>query len=177
MALDLLDFESGELYFDEPLSAEVKRSIDNAANAFARGEACSENSLLRAYFLEPEHPVVLVALYRYYYYRHQLRDALLVAEKVLQVLAKRLDLPKDWRDLDESRIGEGVLISMTLLRFYMLALKGAGYMELRLGEHEAAMARLEKVAELDANDRLGTKALLSLAKDALGKRETESVGL
>ena len=76
--------------------------------------------------------------------------------------------------MDERRIGGGVLISMTLVRFYMLALKGAGYIELRLARFQAAIARLEKVAELDSNDRLGARALLKLARNALRAHETDS---
>ena len=68
MALDLLEFESEDLYFDETVSAEVAKHLDNAAEAYACGAGFSEVSLLRAYFLAPEHPMVLVALYRYYYY-------------------------------------------------------------------------------------------------------------
>ena len=174
MALDLLEFESEALYFDETVSAEVAKHLDNAAEAYACGAEFSEVSLLRAYFLAPEHPMVLVALYRYYYYQHRLEDALLVAERVLRIFAQRLDLPEDWRELDERRIGGGVLISMTLVRFYMLALKGAGYIELRLARFQAAIARLEKVAELDSNDRLGARALLKLARNALRPHETDS---
>ena len=122
---------------------------------------------MRAYFLEPEHPMVLVALYRFYYYQHRLSDSLLVAERVLRVIGKRLELPEDWRDLSELSLGSGVMISMTMVRFYMLALKGAGYLELRIGDHLSALERLEKVAELDSKDRLGAQALLEVVREAL----------
>jgi tetratricopeptide (TPR) repeat protein len=165
MTLDLLDFDSEDLYFNEILNAEVKSCLDQAAATY--GDDQSEMALLRAYFLEPSHPMVLVALYRYYYYQHRLRDALIVAERVLHVMAQRLDLPQDWRELTEGRLGNGVMISMTLIRFYMLALKGAGYLELRLGDYESALHRLEKVAELDSKDRLGAQALLEVVRKAL----------
>jgi tetratricopeptide (TPR) repeat protein len=165
MTVDLLDFDSEDLYFDEALNSEAKQCLDDAAESY--GESESELALLRAYFLEPEHPMILVALYRYYYYQHRLSDALIVAERVLTVTAKRLDLPLDWRDLTEGRIGSGVMISMTLIRFYMLALKGAGYLELRLGNYDSALERLEKVAELDSKDRLGAQALLEVVRKAL----------
>lgn len=168
MNLDLLDFESEGLYFDEPLQEETRHCLESAADRY--GEAEAEQSLLRAYFLEPEHPMVLVALYRYFYYRHQLEDCLLVAERVLRLFARRLSLPENWRELTEAQFGNGVMISMTLIRFYLLALKGAGYIELRLGRHESAFARLAKVASLDTNDRLGAAALLSVARESLGEQ-------
>jgi hypothetical protein len=93
-----------------------------------------------------------------------------VAERVLVVFAKRLELPDNWREITELRIGSGVMISMALIRFYMLALKGAGYLEFRLGHYDSAIERLEKVAELDSRDRLGAKSLLNIARDALGRR-------
>ncbi|MCG8025693.1 MAG: hypothetical protein JAZ02_17165 [Candidatus Thiodiazotropha endolucinida] len=163
--MDMLDFESDDLYFEEPLHAEAKACLERAADNY--GEMLAEASLMRAYFLEPEHPMVLVALYRYFYYQHRIEDALLVAERVLQAFSKRLGLPADWHELTEMQIGSGVMVSMAMIRFYMLALKGAGYLELRLGEYESAMARLNKVVELDSNDRLGAQALLDVAREAI----------
>jgi tetratricopeptide (TPR) repeat protein len=170
MAIDLLAFESEELYFDEAIDEEARDCLDRASEAYGTQEA--ENTLLRAYFLEPEHPMVLVALYRFYYYQHRLKESLLVAERVLKVIGKRLEFPEDWRDLTELGIGSGVMISMTMIRFYMLALKGAGYLELRLGRYEPALERLEKVAELDAKDRLGAQALLKVVRNALSQERS-----
>lgn len=163
--MDMLDFESNGLYFDEPMNAEAKGLLDRAAKSY--GEKLAEVSLMRAYLLEPEHPMVLVALYRFYYYQHRLEDALLIAERVLHLCARRLNLPENWHDLTEMRLGSGVMISMTQIRFYMLALKGAGYLELRLGRYESALDRLQKVAELDVNNRLGAQELLNVARNAL----------
>ncbi|WP_428605918.1 hypothetical protein [Sedimenticola sp.] len=170
--MDMQDFEAGELYFDEPITEEVRQCLECAAEQYAEGLA--EQSLMRAYFLEPEHPMVLVALYRFFYYQHRLEEALLVAERVLSVFAERLDLPENWREITEMRIGGGVMISMALIRFYMLALKGAGYLEFRLGRYDSAIERLEKVAELDSRDRLGARSLLNIARDVLGKEMPRS---
>lgn len=161
----MLNFESGELYFDEPIDTAARVAVEEAAEQYGQEQA--EQQLLRAYFLEPEHPLVLVALYRYFYYQHRLSDALLVSERVLRIFAARLGLPVDWRELDEARFAAAADNAMTLLRFYLLALKGAGYLELRLGEFDSALARLEKVAELDDSDRLGARALIDVAREAI----------
>jgi tetratricopeptide (TPR) repeat protein len=166
--MDMLDFETDSLYFDEPLHREARDCLQLAAENYSEGEA--ETSLMRAYFLEPQHPMVLVALYRYFYYQHRLEDALLLADRVLEQFAKRLDLPEDWHELTERQIGSGVMVSMSMIRFYMLALKGAGFLELRLGEYASALARLSKVVELDSHDRLGARALLEVAQEALQTR-------
>lgn len=162
--MDMLDFESGDLYFDQPLADEVKALLDEAAENY--GDDSAELALLRAYFLEPEHPMVLVGLYRYFYYQHRLDRALIVADRVLALSAVRLGLP-DWQWLNAEAIAQAAKRSMTEVRFYLLALKGAGFLQLRLGEHEAALARLEKVAALDSEDRLGAGALIDVARAAL----------
>ncbi|MES9874071.1 MAG: hypothetical protein ABW162_02310 [Candidatus Sedimenticola sp. PURPLELP] len=166
--MDMLDFEGEALYFDEPINSEAKQCLESAADHY--GDESVERWLLRAYFLEPAHPMVLVGLYRYFYYQHRLEDALVVAERTLAVIGKRLELPKDWRDLDEKWLGSGVMVSMTLIRFYMLALKGAGFLELRLGNYQSALERLTKVAELDTKDRLGAGALINVAREAIDQR-------
>ncbi|MGR9108412.1 MAG: hypothetical protein ACU843_15950 [Gammaproteobacteria bacterium] len=175
MTIDLLDFEVDELYFDEALHQEAKECLERAAQSY--GKESAETALLRAYFLEPEHPVVLVGLYRYFYYRHRLADALLVAERVLRIFAKRLNLPESWNDLDTNSVEHAVGSSMPGLRFYLLALKGAGYLQLRLGKIEAALACLRKVAEFDPKDQLGAKVLIDVARSALQDERTESLEL
>ena len=44
------------------------------------------------------------------------------------------------------------------------SLKGAGYLELRLGDAAGALERFEKVMEMDTCDRLGMAELVSLAR-------------
>jgi tetratricopeptide (TPR) repeat protein len=168
--MDLLEFQAEQLYFDEPIDPAATRLVERAAQLYGQPEA--EDLLMKAYFLEPEHLLVLVALYRYFYYQHRLSDALRVGERVLRITARNLGLPEDWRELDRVAFENTVLVSMTGLRFYMLALKGAGYLELRLGDHESALQRLQKVADLDDKDRLGAQALLDVAREALNEQDS-----
>lgn len=163
--MDLLDFEVGELYYDEPIKPAAEAAIQQAADHYGQEQA--ELALLRAYFLEPEHPLVLVALYRYFYYEHRLAEALEVSERVLRLTARRLGFSADWRSLGVADISGLNGASLTLLRFYLLALKGAGYLELRLGRLDAGLVRLQKVVALDDRDRLGTKALIEVALVAI----------
>lgn len=177
--MDMLDIENNALYFEEPLKPKAQECIDKAAEAYAPAPNSSsdaqttddmskaEQLLMRAFLLEPEHPLVLVALYRFFYYQHRLEDALIIAERVLNVFAQRLDWPLDWRELSPEHLGDDAANRMNLIRFYLLALKGAGVLQLRLGETKEAIERLEKVAELDEKDRLGVKFLLEVAERAL----------
>ena len=163
--MDLLDFTGEELYFDQPLSDEVGNLLEQTAECSGTEEA--ERKLLSAYFLEPENFTVLVALYRYFYYQHRYRDALLVANRTLVLTASRLGINQDWQRLTEMDLAYGVQHSMALMRFYLYALKGAGYLSMRLADYPDAVARLQKIVDIDTSDRIGAKSLLDLARDAM----------
>lgn len=169
--MDLLDFEAQSLYFEDALGDEVVRLLEHAAATY--GEVSAEHDLLRAYFLEPGHLTVLVALYRYFYYQHRYTDALTVAERAMEIAARRLELRRPWQQLDLNSLGAGVMKSMTLTRFYLMALKGAGYLKLRMGETQSGLERLEKVAELDVGDRMGVRTLVDIARRELRRQELD----
>ena len=158
--MDLLEFDQTALYYDEPLDETVLQLINEAGRGY--GEDKAELLLYRAWFYEPESLVVLVALYRYFFYQHRLHEALLVAERAMAIVGRRLNFPEDWKQLSSVFLGQAVLRSMGLLRFYLNLLKAAAYINLRQGDMEEGRALLEKLLELDRHDRLGGKALLAL---------------
>lgn len=162
--MDLLDFPAQDLYFDQPTAPEVLDLLEQAAQAYASGGA--EPLLARAHELAPGNLLVLVALYRFFYYQHRLEDALGIAERALENAAEGLGLPLDWRCLTPADLDRGARVSMTLLRFHLQALKGAGYLMLRLGDPLGARERLTTLVALDEADRLGGAALLALAEEA-----------
>lgn len=161
--MDLLDFSDCKLYFEEPLPPEVECLITRAAHEY--GDASAEANLLRARRLAPENLTVLVGLYRYYFYQHRLEDALQVAERAMQLSGRHLGLPADWSLLNEGWLGAAAAISFGLLRFYLLALKAASIVMLRLGHIADSRARLTKLAALDARDQLGAAKLLELVDE------------
>jgi hypothetical protein len=163
--MDLLEFDQAKLYFDEPLAQDVACLLVEAADKYGSEEA--EGLLLRASLMAPQHLMVLVALYRYYFYQHRLEDALLVGESTLAVVGKRLGFPDTWHYLREANVGAGVMRSMGLVRFYLMVLKATGYVNLRLGNYNAGKAMLEKLVELDSHDRIGGKALLDVLQQAM----------
>ena len=165
--MDLLDFTDCKLYFEDELPAEAERLIAQAAQDY--GDPTAELALLRAHLLAPEHLTVLVSLYRYYFYQHRLEDALIVAERALDVTARRLHLVGGWRSIGRVALGEAVMRSMGLLRFHLLVLKGSAVILLRLGGLDEARLRLAKIAEVDERDVLGVAPLL----DVLAAREEQ----
>jgi len=167
--MDLMDFEGESLYFDELLPDEVGELLRQSAQAYGTTEG--ELRLMRAYFLEPHHLTVLVALYRFFYYQHRYEDAMRVADRALEVTASRLNISSDWRKLNMGQLAVAIVQSMTLTRFFLMVLKGAGYLRLRTGDTGGGLERLLKVAELDSSDRLGVAALIEVAREALASDE------
>jgi len=160
--MDLMDIEDHELYFDQPLPEDVKQLIQQAASLYHKPE--SERMLLEALKLEPSHPMVHVALYRYYYYKHRLEDALKIAERTLHDSGTRLGFSASWRQATLERLHASEKI-MAEVRYYLLALKGAGFIYLRLGHIEEGLMRLQKVADMDAEDRLGTRSIIQVVEN------------
>ncbi|MHC8286896.1 hypothetical protein ACYZUD_08710 [Pseudomonas sp. XS1P51] len=158
--MDLQDFDGAGLYFDEPQSAEVADCLKAAAEQYSEGSG--EQPLLRAQALAPHDLNVLVGLYRFYYYQHRYQNALGIAARVMACVGPRLALPALWRDIQPAHLVTAAQNGIGLLRFYLLALKGAGYLCLRLGHFEHGKAMLTKVVELDAENRLGARLLLEV---------------
>lgn len=158
--MDLLDFDQTTLYFDEPLMPEVEELIKQAGEDY--GQMVAEGLLHRAYFRAPESLLVLVALYRYYFYQHRLEEALDIAERTLRIVGPRLGFPEHWEHVRTEYLGQAVLKSMGLLRFYLHVLKAAGYVNLRLGRFEQGRPQITKLIELDGHDRMGGRALLEI---------------
>jgi len=163
--MDLLEFEGQDLYFDEQMPKEIDDLIKSASENYGTQQA--EADLLQAFFLAPDNLSVLVALYRYYYYQHQYEKALIVAANTLKFSGHRVGFPKNWEDLTIEHVGAGALKSMSMVRFYLIALKATGYLNLRLHNFSQASEMLSKVVELDASDRLGAAVLLKFATDCL----------
>ena len=172
--MDLLDFSDCKLYFEDDLPAEAERLIAQASSEY--GEASAELALLRAHLMAPDNLTVLVGLYRYYFYQHRLDDALMVAERAMQLSGRLLGLPPDWRTLDETRLGSAAANSFGMLRFYLLALKAASVVLLRLGQIDASRDRLIKLAGLDCHDHLGAAKLLEVV-DAFHHPEEPEIQL
>lgn len=162
--MDLLDFDQAALYFDESTPEAVERLVQEAGAAYGEPEA--ETLLLRAYFLAPESLLVLVGLYRYYFYQHRLEDALVVADRAMAAGGRRLGFPDQWRQLHPEFLGQAVLKSIGLLRFYLSVLKAAAYINARLGNAAISREQLRKLIEIDHHDRLGGRALLDVLDQA-----------
>ncbi len=161
--IDLMEMSDHDLYFDQPLSESLEQVISQAASLYHRPE--SEFMLLGAYMIQPHHPVIHVALYRYYYYKHRLAEALMIAERTLEDSGISLGFLGHWHEATLARLKANEA-NMTMVRYYLLALKGSGFICLRMGRREEGLMRLQKVAEMDSEDRLGARAIIRVVENA-----------
>ena len=167
--MDLLDFDAEPLYFDAPIAAEVTELLEQASACYP--EPSAEVHLLKASGLAPDHLMVLVALYRFYFYQNRLDDAEQCADRAMAASAREIGFPTDWRDLELTHVGSGSERSMALTRFWLLALKAAAVLALRQEKIELGLAMLDKITEVDEMDRIGARGLAEMVR----RRETEGV--
>lgn len=141
-----------------PPSAE--RHLQEASRSYHHDQL-AEWHLLEAQALAPDHAEVLVGLYRFYFYKNRLREALEVARACLRKAAVDNGLPSDWHQVQcaDARFDS---YDATLPRFYLFTLKGYAYLQLRLGNLSEGQAAVMKLLELDPGDKLGGRVLLGV---------------
>lgn len=121
----------------------------------------AERHLREAEVLAPGHAAVLIGLYRFYFYKGRLADALEVAKLCLEKAARENNLAPDWRDVAARDAAFGRYDEM-LPRFFLFTLKGYAYLHMRLGDLEEGRAAVMKLLELDPSDKIGAKVLLEV---------------
>ena len=141
-----------------PLDAE--EHLRKASAAYHLDEVAEEH-LLKAQSLAPGHAAVLIGLYRFYFYKGRLPEALEIAEICLRKAAADCDLPKDWR-LVSTHDANFSDYEMVLPRFYLFTLKGYAYLQMRLGNLEEGLLAVLKLLELDRSDKVGATVLLDV---------------
>jgi tetratricopeptide (TPR) repeat protein len=152
------------------LPPEAQRQLNVAARAGTNSEV-AEARLWSAYAAAPAHPAVLIALYRFYFYKDRLAEALEIARFSLEKAALYNALPGDWRQAGPGGAAFGDAGAM-LPRFYLFTLKSCAYLAMRLGNFEEARAMLSKLLELDPTDKFGASSLLRV----LGRMELHDDG-
>ncbi len=152
------------------LPAEAELALRLASAAYHDEEAESERHLLRAFDLAPEHPATHIALYRFYFYRNRLTEALTVGLRCLTHAAAMNGLAADWRRVtpDQADFDE----YSALPRFYLFTLKGCAYLNLRLGNLDHGGEMLAKLMALDARDKVGGSVLQGVL-DRIGEDDDD----
>jgi tetratricopeptide (TPR) repeat protein len=125
-------------------------------------EALAEAHLREAEAIAPDHAAVLIGLYRFYFYKGRLADALTVARACLAKAGRENNFSTDWRCV---RPGDAAFdrYEEILPRFFLFSLKGYAYLQMRLGNIEEGLSAVDKLLELDAGDKIGARVLLEVA--------------
>jgi tetratricopeptide (TPR) repeat protein len=142
------------------LPEEAERHLRLAGLCYHRDEE-SLGHLRAAWDAAPGHAAVYIGLYRFYFYKNRLHEALDVARDCLKKAALDNGLPEDWRAAKATDAEFGSFDAI-LPRFFLFTLKGYGYLNLRLGHIDEGRAAIEKLLELDPGDKLGGKVLLNV---------------
>jgi len=151
----------------------VAADLQHAAAAYQQDEV-AEGYLSQAFARAPDHPAVHIALYRFYFYKNRLSEALVVAQRCLAKTAADLGLPQDWREIaPDHPVFAGHADSYAAApRFYLFTLKGCAYLSMRLGDLQQGEALLSKLMALDPDDRL-TGSVLRGVLDRMGQDDDE----
>jgi hypothetical protein len=144
------DFDAAVL--GQALPAAVEDAL-REAGAQRADPARAMAALMRAQALAPDHPALLIALYRHHFFGHRLEQARAVAQRALVVGASALALPGVWREVPRCALAGARHDAAT--RFYLFVLKGYAYLSLRLGDADEARAALALLRALDPDDCVG----------------------
>ena len=123
-------------------------------------ERVAEAHVTHALMLAPEALATRIGAYKFYFYRHRLQEALPHAFSVLEMAAKRLQLPHDWRLVQGHHADFDQIEPWP--RLFLQALIAYGYCLARLGRLEEGRAALAKAMELDSGDKLGAGRLIGV---------------
>lgn len=151
----------------------VAADLQSAATAYHLDEV-AESYLSQAYARAPDHPAVHIALYRFYFYKNRLSEALAVAQRCLAKTAVDLGLPVDWREIapDHAVFTSHADSFAAAPRFYLFTLKGCAYLNMRMGELEQGAALVSKLIALDPTDKLGGSVLQGIL-DRVGQNDDD----
>lgn len=111
---------------------------------------------------------VVVGCYKFYFYKGLLREAIPFALRAAEMMGQRLGLRRSFMEVSETEAPFSDYVAGP--RFYLFAMKAAGYLYARLGETARGLEILEKIRTLDKSDRLGVSPLIAVIRRA-GKEE------
>lgn len=154
--------------FGAGLPLDAERELRLAGMSY-REDKVAEAHLRNALNLAPRHVAVHIGLYRFYFYKGRLQEALNVAVHCLEDAAARIGISSDWREV-RARDAEFGSYDAVMPRFYLFTLKAYAYLQMRLGDLDMGRAVTVKLLELDPQDKIGGKVLLSVL-DRAGEDE------
>jgi len=142
------------------LPAAAEDHLTRAGLAYQQDDV-AEQHLREARALAPDHAAVLIGIYRFYFYKGRLREALDIARACLTKAAQDNGLVADWRRV-RAADADFASFDAVLPRFYLFTLKAYAYLQMRLGHLEEGGEAVHKLLELDPSDKLNARLLLNV---------------
>lgn len=100
---------------------------------------------------------VLVAAYRYFYYKNSYRMALTTANKVIDKIKNIENLPGDWEQLKTILLNRQ---EEENIRLYLNAYAASGLVLAKLGELEQAKLICQQIQEIDNTNEFASASIL-----------------
>jgi len=162
--------EVRDLFSDAPLPADKITSLAvqqllrepiNVVDDWQRAE-----SLLRGVDLILGGRIeVKIALYKMFAYSNRHADAEQLILQVLKQAGEPLGWSDDWRALPGRPLDSASIVGNT--RMYLYSLKALGFVSLRSGQIDQAIAVLHKLQQLDPHDEVGGSVVQGMANSLL----------
>lgn len=99
-----------------------------------------------------DHPDVLIAAYRFFFYKNNPARALIIAQKVIDNVQKSEKLPDNWEELKPILMNRK---NDPQIRLYLNAYAASGFVLAKLGQLEKAKEVTGRVKEVDEKKEFG----------------------
>jgi len=119
----------------------------------------AENCINQALAKTGDNIDVLVAAYRYFYYKNNYPMALQIAVKIRDIIKKSEKLPDNWEQLKLILI---LRKEEPKIRLFLTAYAASGLVSAKLGEIEQAKEISTQVKEIDNKNEFGSALLLDI---------------
>lgn len=139
-------------------SAEVKALLMAAADSWqdtTRSKRCIEQAIA----LGQDNPDVLIAAYRYFFYKNESELALWVAQLVMGEVQRTENLPQGWEDLYPIL---HVRKEESIIRLYLHAYAASGLLLAKLGDLDGARAIATHIKAIDNQREFGGDRLYTI---------------
>ena len=157
------------LFGDATETLDVRALLEGARQA-RTDPVAAERAVTSALAAAPDDFGARLGAYRFYFYNHRFGEALPHAAFLVRLVARRLNVAGDWRDVQPGDAPFEALEEAPGL--YLQALLAWGYCRARLGERAEGAEAIAKVAELNPSDRFGARRLLAVVvKPELSEEE------
>lgn len=157
---NVLGFNSEHLQLSADVPVPVRQIVQRAIASY-EDKPLAEQLFKQALQLAPDEMEIYVAFYKFYFYQKYLPEAEQIAQQTLHKISEMTGLPEDWRRLKSEFVHWANPDSP--IRYFLYTMKALGFIALRQEKLILAHEILDKLTELDPDDRVGGSVVKSLA--------------